>query len=147
MGFSRCVEDQLVAFGCCLLFGRVVVLENVTYSPFQFSISNHCYITTPFIKSEISNLQVFRFVSYSIQCSKSAFSMYVFIHFGHIIYNFYIDYPQGYHNLIIPLLFLLTVIISRLYCQVTACKTLHLDQTKLCICLSTKLSPFRSSNI
>ena len=32
-GFSRC---RLVAFGCCLLFGQVVV--SLTYFPFPFSI-------------------------------------------------------------------------------------------------------------
>ena len=33
---QRCVEDPLVAFCCCLLFGRIVV--SLTYSPFPFSI-------------------------------------------------------------------------------------------------------------
>ena len=32
----RCVEELLVAFGCVLFFGRVVV--SLTYSPFPFSI-------------------------------------------------------------------------------------------------------------
>ena len=35
-GISRCIEDPLVAFDCCLLFGRVVV--SLTHLPFPFSI-------------------------------------------------------------------------------------------------------------
>ena len=35
-GVSRYIEDPLVAFGCCLLYGRVVVA--LTRSQFPFSI-------------------------------------------------------------------------------------------------------------
>ena len=35
-GVSRCIEDPLMAFGCCLLYGRVVV--PLTHCPFQFWI-------------------------------------------------------------------------------------------------------------
>ena len=35
-GYSRCIEDPLMASGCYLLFGRVVV--SLTYSPFPFSM-------------------------------------------------------------------------------------------------------------
>ena len=31
---SRYIEDPLVAFGCCLLYGRIVVA--LTHSPFPF---------------------------------------------------------------------------------------------------------------
>ena len=37
-GVSRCIEDQLVDFGCCLLHCRVVVF--LAHSPFLFSILN-----------------------------------------------------------------------------------------------------------
>ena len=33
---SRCIEDLLVTFCCCLLYGRVVV--SLAHSPFSFSI-------------------------------------------------------------------------------------------------------------
>ena len=36
VGFSRCIEDPLVAFRCFLLFGQVVV--SLTHSTFPFSI-------------------------------------------------------------------------------------------------------------
>ena len=35
-GVSRYTEDQLVAFDCCLIYGRVVVA--LTHSQFPFSI-------------------------------------------------------------------------------------------------------------
>ena len=35
-GIFRCIEDLLVTFCCCLLYGRVVV--SLTHSPFPFSI-------------------------------------------------------------------------------------------------------------
>ena len=40
-GISRYIEDPLVAFGCCLLYGRVVVA--LTHSPCPFSILFHNY--------------------------------------------------------------------------------------------------------
>ena len=44
--FLASVEDPLVAFGCCLLFGRVVV--SLTYSPFPFSILLQSFVNVSF---------------------------------------------------------------------------------------------------
>ena len=43
-GVSRHIEDPLVAFGCCLLYGRVVVA--LTHSPFPFSILLTIYLVS-----------------------------------------------------------------------------------------------------
>ena len=39
-GISRCIEDLLVTFCCCLFYCRVVV--SLTHSPFPFSIVSIC---------------------------------------------------------------------------------------------------------
>ena len=47
-GVPRYIEDPLVAFGCCLLYGRVVVA--LTHSPFPFSILCYKFYRTFFIQ-------------------------------------------------------------------------------------------------
>ena len=66
-GFSRCIEDPLVAFCSCLHFGRIVV--SLTSSPFPFSI--FIYYSTTII---FSLLFLYRqFPSKVMEISKNVF--------------------------------------------------------------------------
>ena len=53
-GVSRYIVDPLVAYGCCLLFGRVVVA--LAHSPFPFWT---LYLSFLFDKSNISLIAIF----------------------------------------------------------------------------------------
>ena len=46
---SRCVDDLLVTFCCCLIYGRVVV--SLAHSPFPFSTLKIFYTTFDISKS------------------------------------------------------------------------------------------------
>lgn len=54
--FSCCIEDPLVAFNCCLLFGRDVVC--LTYSPFLFSILSYTYTRNVWTNCTNSDLDI-----------------------------------------------------------------------------------------
>ena len=83
VGVSRYIEDPLLAFGCCLLYGWVVVA--LTHSPFPFSILfnrfESYFIRNPKLQLERRIINLGNEILQMIKGHKSVWHQYLYLEF------------------------------------------------------------------